>query len=121
LRRWFFVTNPFYRTRESLKYLLATYNDGRRKNFFYLAVNLLKLQDVKSVVEQIAPETKSDNQTLREKATLAVSLFQSIAARRNIVLRLNKNSSKSSSSINDLKPNNINNNLNGGCLYEQSI
>lgn len=79
---------------EILRYLLANYNDGRRKNFFCIAVNLLELQDVKSVVEQIATETKSDNLTLKEKSTLAVNLFQSMAVERNIVLKLNKKSNK---------------------------
>lgn len=79
---------------EILKYLLANYNDGRRKSYFCIAVNLLELQDVKSVMEQIVTETKSDNLILKEKATLAVNLFHSMAARQNIVLKLNKKTSK---------------------------
>lgn len=79
---------------EILKFLLAKYNDGRRKNFFCIAVNLLELQDIKSVVEQIATETKSDNLTLKEKAIVAVNLFQSMAVSRNITLRLNKKTNK---------------------------
>jgi len=79
---------------EILRYLLANYNDGRRKNFFCIAVNLLELQDVKSILEQIATETKAVNLTLKEKAILAVNLFQSMAVRRNIVLKLNKKTSK---------------------------
>jgi hypothetical protein len=79
---------------ELLRYLLANYNDGRRKNFFCIAVNLLELQDVKSVVDQIATETKLDNLTLKEKSTLAVNLFQSMAVKRNIVLKLNKKTNK---------------------------
>lgn len=75
---------------EILKYLLVNFNDGRRKNFFCIAVNLLELKDVKSVMGQIADETKSDNLTLKEKAALAVNLFQIMAVRRNIVLKLNK-------------------------------
>lgn len=79
---------------EILKYLLANYNDGRRKNFFCIAVNLLELQDVKSVVEQIATETESDNLTLKEKSTLVANMFQLMAAKRNIVLKLNKKTGK---------------------------
>ena len=69
---------------------MANYNDGRRKSFFCLAVNLLELQDIKSVVEQIVTETESDNPTLKEKAAIAANLFQAVAAKRNIVLKLNK-------------------------------
>lgn len=79
---------------EILKYLLANYNDGRRKNFFCIAVNLLELQDAKCVVDQIKSETKSDNLTLREKADVAVKLFQSMAVSKNILLKINKKTSK---------------------------
>lgn len=75
---------------EILQYLLANYNDGRRKSFFCLAVNLLELPDIKSVVEKIIPATCSEELTLKEKATLAVGLFNTMAAKRNIVLKLNK-------------------------------
>jgi hypothetical protein len=54
----------------------------------------LELQDVKSVVEQIAIETGSNNLTLKEKAALAADLFQAMAAKRNIVLKLNKKTGK---------------------------
>lgn len=33
--------------------LLANYNDGRKKIFFCLTVNLLELVDLKKVLEQI--------------------------------------------------------------------
>ena len=36
---------------EILKLLLKGYNDGRRKSFFCLAVNLLDLEDLKTVME----------------------------------------------------------------------
>lgn len=36
---------------EILKYLLANYNDGRRKSFFAIAVNLLDLHDLKNIIE----------------------------------------------------------------------
>lgn len=81
---------------EILKYLLANYNDGRRKSFFCIAVNLLELQDLKSVMKQIATETQMDNLMIKEKATLAVSLFQTMASKRNIVLKLNKKPRKKS-------------------------
>ncbi len=78
---------------EILNYLLANYNDGRRKTFFCLAVNLLELQDVEDVMKQIAADDDS-NLTLKEKAVLAVNLFKTMAAKRNIVLKLNKKPKK---------------------------
>ena len=77
-----------------LNYLLANFNDGRRKSFFCIAVNLLPLQDVKSVMKQIAVETESSNLTIKEKAALASNLFKAAAANQNIILKYNKKSSK---------------------------
>jgi len=73
-----------------LKYLLVNYNDGRRKSFFCIAINLLELQDVKFIVKQVVSETVSDILTPKEKATLAANLFQDMAKKRKIVLKLNK-------------------------------
>lgn len=71
----------------TLENLLTNYNDGRRKSFFCLAVNLLELQDVRRVMEQIAGETKRDY-TAKDKADMAVRLFKNMAAQRHISLKL---------------------------------
>ena len=77
-----------------LHYLLENYNDGRRKSFFCLAVNLLSLQDLKSAVNQIIVASESDNLKPKEKATLAVDKFHAIAKQRNTILKLNKKPKK---------------------------
>lgn len=82
---------------EILKHLLGNYNDGRRKSFFCIAVNLLELQDIKSVAEQITAETEASELTLKEKAVLAANLFETMAQKRHIVLKLNKKPSKKQS------------------------
>jgi hypothetical protein len=79
---------------EVLKYLLENYNDGRRKSFFCLAANLLELQDLKSAMEHIK-EFEKDNLSLKEKASNAANVFQDVAAKRGIVLKLNKKPAKS--------------------------
>jgi len=76
-----------------LQDLLNNYNDGRRKSFFCTAVNLLELQDIESVMVQIADEVKPD-MPLKEKSATAVRLFQAIAKTRNITLKLNKKARK---------------------------
>jgi len=73
-----------------LENLLTNYNDGRRKSFFCLAVNLLELNDVKNVLKQIKKETKSDDLTIKEKSSIAVELFETIAKEKNIILKLRK-------------------------------
>ncbi|MCL2637538.1 MAG: DUF3795 domain-containing protein [Oscillospiraceae bacterium] len=61
-----------------LEILLENYDNGRRKSFFCLAVNLLDLQDIKAVMERINPDN-------------AVSLFEEIAGQKNITLKLRRN------------------------------
>lgn len=79
---------------EILKYLLANYNNGREKSFFCLAINLLELHDIKSTMQQIATETESEPLTLKQKAAIAKKLFQDMAEMRDIVLKLNRKTSK---------------------------
>ncbi len=71
-----------------LEYFLDTCNDGRRKSFFCLAVNLLDLQDVKDAAAQMAAEPVG--RTLKEKAALAERLFREAAEKRSIELKLRK-------------------------------
>lgn len=78
---------------EILKYLLANYNDGRRKTFFCVAVNLLELDDIKTVMSQLAEKTEP--LPLKERAAYAVRLFQSAAEPRGIVLKLRREARKS--------------------------
>lgn len=74
---------------EILKYLLTNFNDGRRKSFFCIAVNLLDLQDLKIVMEQIKNEIEPDT-TLKEKSAAVVRLLQTMAEKRNITLQLRR-------------------------------
>jgi hypothetical protein len=72
-----------------LEDLLQKYDDGRRKSFYCLAVNLLDLHDVKAVMEQIASESDSEGH-LKDKAVTAVRLFEAMATHRNVSLKLRK-------------------------------
>lgn len=72
-----------------LQNLLDNYNDGRRKSFFCLAVTLLDLDDIKCVMEQLATK-ENPAAPMKEKAVLAVNLFQAMAQERHIRLKLNR-------------------------------
>ena len=74
---------------EILQALLSGYDDGRRKSFFCLAVNLLALRDVKYVLEQLLSQINPDR-PIKEKAQAAVGLFQDMAEKRDIMLKLRK-------------------------------
>lgn len=72
-----------------LKYLLKNYNDGRRKTFFCLAVNLLELSDIQTVMKETEIEASS-KAALKEKAMAAVRHFEDMAAQRGIMLKLRR-------------------------------
>ena len=72
-----------------LEKLLKDYDDGRRKSFYCLAVNLLELMDVKTITEQI-DDAVNDSMSIKEKAKTAVRLFEAMAEHRGVVLKLRK-------------------------------
>ena len=72
-----------------LEELLADYNDGRRKNLFCIAVNLLEPADLDFVMEQIRNEAGS-KASLKEKAKTAECLLNTRAEEKGITLKLRK-------------------------------
>lgn len=75
---------------EILQELLNHYNDGRRKSFFCLAVNVLELQDIRQVMAQLKTETQPDEMSDKERAAMAVGLFEQLAGQKGIELKLKK-------------------------------
>jgi hypothetical protein len=73
---------------ELLSELLSRFDDGRRKSYFCLAVNLLELEDVEFVMSQLMAGGQAG--TLKEKAAAAVGLFEEIASKRGVTLKLRK-------------------------------
>lgn len=71
-----------------LNHLLATYNDGRKKTLFCIAVNLLDVNDLENVISELDKNTH--NCILKEKAAYASDLLQEIAQKRNILLKLRR-------------------------------
>lgn len=72
-----------------LEYLLAQYNDGRKKSFYCVAVNLLELTDIQDVLQQIE-NTPIKQAPAKEKAAAVADLLREKAAARNISLQLRK-------------------------------
>ena len=73
-----------------LSHLLANYNDGRRKNFFCVAVNLLELSELQEAMKQIEHNDELSVLSVKEQCSYIVDVFQKIADRRNIELKLVK-------------------------------
>ena len=78
------------RKTEILRELLENYNDGRRKSFFCLAVNLLECDELQSVMAQVKESPDLAGQSIKERAAGVVKLLQGAAGERGIVLKLKK-------------------------------
>lgn len=74
--------------RNILDRLLAGYNDGRKKTLFCLAVNLLELDNLRTILENVDRETAG--LTVKEKAAYVVDLLEKCADKSGIALRLRK-------------------------------
>lgn len=75
---------------EILNFLLANYNDGRKKNLFCVAVNLLELQEINGILMQIESNPELEKFTFKEKSSFVAGLFQNAAKQKNIELKLRK-------------------------------
>lgn len=71
-----------------LESLLANFNDGRRKNYYCLAVNLLPLKDLSDVMEEV--NHLSADLEMKDKIDQVVLLLKAKADSRNIILQLRK-------------------------------
>ena len=81
--------------RSILAKLLDHWNDGRRKTFFDTAVYLLPLEELRSVMDALEHQPQLAEQPVKERASAAVALFQEVADRQGVNLKLNKKSKKS--------------------------
>ena len=72
-----------------LQELLSNYDDGRRKSFYCLAVNLLELDDLKLIMTQIKEEIDPLS-SLKDKAKSVANLFLVKGNEKNINLKLRK-------------------------------
>ncbi len=73
-----------------LEWLLQNCNDGRKKTFFCLAVNLLELEDVRKVMKQTKSDETFGELSLKEKAACVTGRFQKVADEQGVLLKLRK-------------------------------
>lgn len=78
--------------REILKTLLEAYNDGGKKSLFAAAVNLLELEELKTVLAQMSKGPA--DLPAKERAAQAAGLLQAAASRQGISLKLRKRPGK---------------------------
>jgi hypothetical protein len=73
---------------EIVETLIARYNDGRRKGFYCLAVNLLDLADLEKIVKRLDEDAGAAAADAKERAESAVELLESTAKKRGVELKL---------------------------------
>ena len=81
------------RKQEILHFLLSNYNNGRKKTFFCVAINLLELEEIEYVIAKLK-NNKIDQLDLEERCNYAVNLFQEIAVQKNLEFKLNRKPKK---------------------------
>lgn len=73
---------------EILERLLNRFDDGRRKGFYCLAVNLLDVDTLHRVMDSIETSTGKEAMDRKEIAKVTVTAFQAMAERQGILLHL---------------------------------
>ncbi|MDO5422971.1 MAG: DUF3795 domain-containing protein [Eubacteriales bacterium] len=73
-----------------LQWLLKNCNDGRKKTFFCVAVNLLDMETVKQTVEQARNDAVFETLSVKEKAILITERFRRAAEEQGILLKLRR-------------------------------
>lgn len=75
---------------EILEFLLSNLNDGKRKNFYCLAVNLLQLDDLRDILIKIKEVISIENLSEKDKIQRTVDLLKDKARECGIELKLRK-------------------------------
>lgn len=78
---------------EILQSLLAEFNDGRKKTFYCVAVNLLPLGQLEGIMKQITNNPSLKALPLKDQVAKVVALFEEEASREGLVLKLRKKAS----------------------------
>lgn len=73
-----------------LDYLLKNYNDGRSKNYYCVAINLLKIETLKSLISHIEKNISNQDIDLKSKLKLIKDLFEEAAKKENVKIKLRK-------------------------------
>lgn len=73
-----------------LHYLLSHFDDGRKKSFYCVAVNLLELRDIYETLNSLKSNVKLFALPMKERCLCVTRRFQEIAERNGIAIRLNK-------------------------------
>lgn len=73
-----------------LEYLLENFNDGKSKNFYCIAVNVLDLDVLRGIMREITDHISNQDIPLTQKTGKIKSMLEEEASKNNIELKLRK-------------------------------
>lgn len=74
-----------------MNFLLQNYNDGRKKNFYCISVNLLELSELRGIISYVKTNADFAGMTThKEQISQITGMIQKIADDKGIILKLNK-------------------------------
>ena len=76
--------------KKSANYWISSYNDGRRKNLFCVAVNLLTIKEIENILQTVKSDKDFQSMGKKEQASVIAKLLQDIAVPKGIELKLRK-------------------------------
>ena len=69
---------------------MSHYNDGRRKNLFCVAVNLLTIKEIENILQTVKSDKDFQSMGKKEQASVIAKLLRDIAVPKGIELKLRK-------------------------------
>lgn len=73
-----------------LEFLLKNYNDGKRKNYYCIAVNLLNMKTLRDLEDHINKKIAPLDADMKSKIKLIIDLFEDAAEENGIEIKLRK-------------------------------
>ncbi|MBN1698781.1 MAG: DUF3795 domain-containing protein [Spirochaetales bacterium] len=73
-----------------LEKLVKTYNDGRKKNYYCIAVNLLELVDVKNIMKTVESDIDNRDISHKDKIHKVIEMFEEKAKKNKIDITLRR-------------------------------
>ena len=90
--------------RKILDFLLASYNDGRRKNLFCIAVNLLEIGEIENILQAVKSDKEFQGLSKKEQALFILRYWQGESV-KSIAKQWNTSSNKLSGKLFRLRNN----------------
>ena len=73
-----------------LEFFLNNYNDGKRKNYYCVATNLLSLDVLKVILDNVKKHVATQDLDLKSRIDMVIILFEEMAKKEEVEIKLRK-------------------------------